>query len=624
MCGIAGLANPSSSQRAQALLGQMLDLVAHRGPDGQGVASDGPVLLGHRRLSIVDLTEAGAQPMRSEDGDLVITYNGEIYNHPELRAELEQKGCLFRSHSDTEVILHAYAVWGDACVSRFNGMWSFAIWDRKAHRLFCSRDRFGVKPFYYLVQGDQLAFGSEIRQLLLLQDKRQAVRQRVEEFLLTGLTDHTNGTFFAGICKLPAGHNLIWSAAQPRVAIHRYYRLECKSDVAGLDREQAIERYSALLQDAVRLRLRSDVPVGTCLSGGLDSSSVAALAAPMFQQSTGYRFTAITAVSEQADNSEEHFARQVVEAFQLRWCRVRPDYDDLRAGLDAVVQAQEEPFGSASIVMQYAVMQKARAEGIPVLLDGQGGDETLLGYPKYVAAYLAGQWRAGGWRGAASALRSAGRNNQSWSISRMAMYLAGSRWASLRYWHHRHQHGFLRHPPPLPDHLARFSAACFDDFELQRLEIESTNLPALLRYEDKNSMAHSIETRLPFLDYRLVELALSLPGNMKIRDGWSKWLLRKSMGSRLPPTIAWRRDKLGFEAPERTWQSRMVLDMRDAVVRSELLREIADPRPLEKTFQQLPLRSQWRLYSVALWAQAFGIQAWSDDEPAGTLTSGSS
>lgn len=613
MCAIAGLVGSQDPLDTSLMAQRLLASVAHRGPDGEGAFIDNGVWLGHRRLSIVDLTDAGAQPMSSAGGDLVITYNGEIYNHVELRVELEALGHRFRSHSDTEVILAAYAEWGVSCVERFNGMWAFAIWDRNARKLFCSRDRFGVKPFYYLPVGGGFVFGSEIRQLMPWINQPKANRSLVLDFLLTGAADHTDNTFFAGVRKLPAGHNMTWFSDKGKWEIHRYYRLERKIDVARLPVDEAVAFYGELLEDSVRLRMRSDVPVGTCLSGGLDSSSIASLAAPLFQNQSGRNFSAITAISEQHDNSEEGYARQVVEAAELDWLRVRPNFEDLQSQLAAVVNAQEEPFGSASIVMQYSVMQRARATGLPVLLDGQGGDETLLGYPKYVAAYLASQWRNNGVSGFIGAIQEAGKNNTAWSLKGVLKYLAGSRLAGLRYRHHCSEHLYLSRLPPLPKHLRHFADVCFDEFELQRLEIEQTNLPVLLRYEDKNSMAHSIETRLPFLDYRLVEFSLSLPGSMKIRDGWSKWILRRAMESRLPANIAWRRNKLGFEAPERSWHARLQNTLTATIVGSPLLADITNSKKLERLLPNLPLRAQWRLYSLALWANAFGLSGWSEE-----------
>lgn len=607
MCGIAGLVSDSFVPNRSDLVQAMLDRVTHRGPDGQGVFADGSVVLGHRRLSIVDLSEAGAQPMAGCNGDLILTYNGEIYNHIELRNELGQLGHQFRSRSDTEVILAAYEQWGEHCVDRFNGMWAFAIWDKRTRRLFCSRDRFGVKPFYYVRSAGSFAFGSEIKQLLPFRPEPKAREDLVLDFILTGASDHTDSTFFDGIERLPAGHNLVLDVNTGSARLVRYYRVERTSDFERLSPDEAVQAYGSLLEDAVRLRLRSDVPVGTCLSGGLDSSAVAALAAPIYRAQSGNPFSAITAVSEQADNSEEGYAGAVANSVGLNWLRVRPDRDSFAASLDAVVRTQEEPFGSTSISMQYAVMQQARASGIPVLLDGQGGDETLLGYPKYLAAYLSAQRRAGGFGAMVSALRSAGKNNAAWSPTRALMYAVGGRQASLRYRYYIWQHRYLRAGLALPEHLRAFSAACSDDFELQRLEIERTNLPVLLRYEDKNSMAHSVETRLPFLDYRLVGMALSLPGNLKIRDGWSKWVLRRAVEQRLPHDIVWRKNKLGFEAPERVWHQHMAAQMRSDVLRSPLISALARPSRLAATYDKLPLRAQWRLFSVARWADTFGV-----------------
>jgi asparagine synthase (glutamine-hydrolysing) len=607
MCGIAGLVTNMNMGCARARVQSMLDDVLHRGPDGEGIFQDGVVHFGHRRLSIVDLSNAGAQPMESNDQQLVITYNGEVYNHIELRGELELAGHRFRSHSDTEVILAAYQMWGERCVERFNGMWAFAIWDKRTRRVFCSRDRFGVKPFYYVRTPQGFAFGSEIRQLLPLLPERKAREDLLLDFILTGASDHTDHSFFDGVERLPAGHNLMWDVDARRGSLQRYHRVERQPEFAKMDGAEATETYGALLADAVRIRLRSDVPVGTCLSGGLDSSAVASLAGPVYQMQSNSAFSAITAVSEQADNSEERYAGSVAQAVGLNWLRVRPDRDSFAASLDAVVRAQEEPFGSTSISMQYAVMQQARASSIPVLLDGQGGDETLLGYPKYLAAYLGSQWRAGGAGALVSALRSAGKNNAAWSPMRAMMYAVGGRQAALRFRYYLWQHRYLKAGLDLPDHLRAFSAACSDDFELQRLEIERTNLPVLLRYEDKNSMAHSVETRLPFLDYRLVGMALSLPGNVKIRDGWSKWVLRKVVEQRLPRDIVWRKNKLGFEAPERVWHQHLAATMRSEVMGSPLIASLARHKQLARMYDGLSLRAQWRLFSVARWGNAFGV-----------------
>lgn len=609
MCGIAGFIERKNGRCEPAVLRRMNDAVAHRGPDGAGEYFWRNVGLGHRRLAILDLSECGRQPMASPDDSLVIVFNGEIYNYLELRVELEKEGYKFRSRTDTEVILAAYSAWGPACVSHFNGMWAFAILDKKRNHIFCSRDRFGVKPFYYINTVEVFAFGSEIRQLLPFLRSIKASKEIVSDFLLTSICDHTDGTFFQGIQKLPAAHNLTYDLESGGLEISRYYQLQKRQELAGLEGDAASEVFGSMLQSAVDLRLRSDVPVGTCLSGGLDSSAVSTLAAPCYRQQSGRPFHAITAISEQASNDESHYASMVAEAGDMRWHTVKPTYADFVDSLTAVVRAQEEPFGGPSITMQYFVMKAARENGIPVLLDGQGGDETLLGYTKYYASYLATTLKDKGLSSFLRARSLAGRNNADMSLVNSAKYLVAGLVAPLRYGFYRFRHRYLREAPACPGYLKEFSRSSWDVFALQVLEITRTNLPVLLRYEDKNSMAHSIEARLPFLDYRAVETALSLPGDVKIRDGWSKWVLRKFMEGRLPDQVVWRKNKFGFEAPEQIWLKRHEKTMREKVIASALLSEISKPGVLQRNWSSLDDRSRWRLYSVALWEQEFAVAA---------------
>lgn len=609
MCGIAGIVARSQTEHPLSIVEAMIALIDHRGPDGRGTYVSGCLGLGHRRLSIIDLSEEGRQPMTSAAGDLTITFNGEIYNYIELRSELSRLGHHFRSNSDTEVILSAYLEWGEACVSRFNGMWAFAIHDVRAGTVFCSRDRFGVKPFYYLDTTSGFYFSSEIRQLLPWCRRVEANVELITDFLLTSLADHTDETFFHGVVKLPAGHNLTYRLSDHRYDIRRYYELRRDDSLRTLPTDDAIELYRSRLQDSVRLRLRADVPVGTCLSGGLDSSTVAVLAAPIYETASGKPFSAITAVSEQESNNEASYAQMVVEHSQLNWLQIRPSFCDFLDSLPAVVRAQEEPFGSTSLTMQYFVMKEARKYGIPVLLDGQGGDETLLGYPKYYGSYLVAALRDQGVAGFLGALKAAGANNSKMTLTNALFFLFGGLVAPARYLVYLARHQYLSKRPAYPRHLADFARASWDDFELQKLEITRTNLPVLLRYEDKNSMAHSIETRLPFLDYRVVETALSLPGNCKIKDGWSKWVLRKAMDGKMPNDITWRKNKFGFEAPENIWMKGHLPEMKAMLLRSPLILDLARKSEIEKKFERLNLRSQWRLYSIALWEKEFGVSA---------------
>src|SRR5258708_6505869 len=329
MCGIAGIVARQSTFDLERVIRDMTDRVRHRGPDDEGHYVRGRVALGHRRLSIIDLSAAGHQPMTSEDGRYVITFNGEVYNFLELKAELKKLGFRFRSNTDTEVILVAFAAWGRDCLARFNGMWSFAIYDHVDDTIFAARDRFGVKPFYYVLNTTCFAFGSEIRQLLPLLPSVEANPAIVSDFLLAGDPVQSKETFFEDVASLLPGHYLLYDIKTDRCTVTRYYSLSDRLN--GIDDRpvpDAVREFRCVFEDSVRLRLRSDVSVGTCLSGGLDSSSVALVAARMHGDSSNSPFSAITAISEDQRNSEEAYAEEVVKAGSLRWIKVRPSYED--------------------------------------------------------------------------------------------------------------------------------------------------------------------------------------------------------------------------------------------------------------------------------------------------------
>jgi asparagine synthase (glutamine-hydrolysing) len=518
-------------------------------------------------------------------------------------------GYRFESETDSEVLLAAYDCWGEDCVSRFNGMWAFAILDRAKRVVFLSRDRFGIKPLYYVQSPKAFAFGSEIREVLEFVGTPRAHKTNVATFLMMNWCELDESTFFEGVTRLPAGHVATFDLSTHRLVSRRFYDLERRPEIGRLDEREGAERLAWLLEDAVRLRLRSDVKVGTCLSGGLDSSSIAAIAASLYRDASGAGFSAITAVSEEAATNEAHFARLVVDDNGLDWHTVTPTYEDFTESLCDVVSAQEEPYGGASLTMQYFVMKTARANGIKVLLDGQGGDETLLGYDKYYATFLASLVRQEGVGAGIAALRNIGRNNANMRPANMMKYILGGMLASARYARHRKHTAFLRRHPPMPQQLTDFASFRFDTFRLQRLEIQATSLPSLLRFEDKNSMAHGIETRLPFLDYRLVEFNLSLRNSLKIHDGWMKWILRKAMQERLPNAIAWRKDKFGFEAPSNVWYRRHRSEMERAITASPLLNNLANMDKLRAEMGGLRGDYFWRLFSVAAWESAFGVVA---------------
>jgi asparagine synthase (glutamine-hydrolysing) len=607
VCGIFGIFGKNGAV-SESQVRHLTDLVAHRGPDGSGIYIDGNIGLGHRRLAIIDLSENGAQPMRHFQQPVWITYNGEIYNYLELREELEALGSVFATATDTEVLLNAYLAWGEECLNRFNGMWAFAIYDQRDNTMFCARDRFGVKPFYYVNTPVVFSFGSEIRQLLPFIDNREPDDQLINDFLVCGLTDHTARTFFKGIEKLAPGHCLRVQVATGEIEIERFYSLSSSIGAADDGIDAAPGLVQALLRDAVDLRLRSDVRVGTCLSGGLDSSSVAALASSAYSQASNEKFCAITAISEQATNSEERYAGRIVEKFDLNWIRTAPTYEDFASNIEALINIQEEPFGGPSIVMQYEVMKAARSNKVTVLLDGQGGDETLLGYERYYAAWLLDHLRSGGIGGFLSAFRSAVSVNANLSILRLAIYLIGASSTTARSLFYRWRYRFLK-TVALPESLGRFVRSTRDASAMQVLEITETNLPMLLRFEDKNSMHFGIETRLPFLDYRFVELALGLSTRVKLRDGWTKWPLREAMRSILPDDIGWRRDKIGFAAPDQLWLARHMEKMRVKIFASDIVAKYVDMPALKKRFNKVDLGMRWRLYCLAVWGDQFKVCA---------------
>jgi len=585
----------------------MVDAVAHRGPDGQGAYCDGPVGLGHRRLAIIDLTDDGAQPMTEAETGAVIVFNGEIYNYLELREELGAKGYAFRSQSDTEVILAAYREWGPDCVRRFNGMWAFAIHDPAHKTVFCSRDRFGVKPFYFVDRPDVFAFGSEIRQLLPFVDRRVANRDVLTDYLCFGIDEIGVDTFFEGIRRLPPSHNLMFDVQAGTYRITRYYAVE-QTAVAELSLDDMAARVRDLFTDSVRLRLRSDVRVGTCLSGGLDSSSVAAVASELNERNGGPQFCAITAASASPHNDESAYAQMVVDQSDLDWRRIRPEYPEFAAQLAEVVRAQEEPFLSPSVCMQFFVMQEAKTQGLRVLLDGQGGDETLLGYERHNATHLRTVYRERGLRATLRAIRDHARIVNS-SPARQIFAAAAFASAPARWLSHRRRMPGAAHFPPISYFARRHNRPVTTVFDLQRREVQEESIPHLLRYEDKNAMWHAVETRLPFLDYRLVEYALNLPVDAKIHEGWTKFALRRAMEGLLPDAIAWRRTKLGFEAPNNLWLPALRPRMLEAVAGSMIFREFFGERAGRAAAERLPQNTLWRFYVAALWEREFGVSS---------------
>jgi asparagine synthase (glutamine-hydrolysing) len=601
MCGIAGIVGRDPAPAGTQALQAMMDALGHRGPDDAGVYSSGPVALGHRRLSIIDLSAAGHQPMRFRN--LAIVYNGEVYNYLELRRELEGLGHRFETASDTEVILHAYDAWGEACLQRFTGMWAFAILDEAKRELFLARDRFGIKPLYYRDGEGRFLFASEIKAILAAGVPARVNDQRLIEYLVVGTTDHTEETFFSGIRQVLPGCWMRIDLPSFQMTSERYFQLNGREDGSPA----TVEDFAARLRRSVRLHLRSDVPVGTCLSGGLDSSVVAALAAAMNRENGNSRFDAVTARSESPETDETPYARQVVEHCGLRWHIAAPDYDDFAGNIERCLWFQEEPVGSPSVFMQYWVMKTAKEAGLKVMLDGQGGDEILLGYERYYIAYFWELLRQGRLGSLLTEYGLAIRNSRMgfWWFCASVGYF--SSFPLRRSVLHRRAR-FLK-----PEALARsdslIQSLSRDVFRLRNLQIKEImgqQLPHLLRYEDRNSMAFSIEARVPYIETDCIRTALDLPAEWKIRGGYTKYPLRKMAEELLPADIAWRRNKFGFEAPAARWLERHRELVREEIAGSSILSRISRSRPDP---ERLTTDMQWRLYNLAVWERQYAVQS---------------
>lgn len=613
MCGIAGIVGSGWSQ---AHLEAMVAVQHHRGPDDRGlyVSQDHRVGLGHNRLSIIDLSSAGRQPMSNHDGTVWIVFNGEIYNYLELRAQL--KDYPYRSRTDTEVILAAYERWEEACVDQFIGMFAFAIWDERKQCLFCARDRIGIKPFYYAVEGKRIVFSSEIKGILATGWPAQVHDAVLYDYLARGLYDHTPETFFEGIYALEPGHILRWEGG--RVTTRAYW------DLAQFIREHSPpdeapedwrDELRALLTDAVRLRLRSDVPVGIHLTGGLDSSSVMALLGETMPE--GGRMEAFTGVYGDSRYDETIHSAQVTRSLDvhLNACLLAPDaFWDVAASTQ---WHQEQPFGGVATTVYWHMEKAAREKGVIVLLEGQGGDELFGGYAYYLPEHAADLRRAGRDR-ALTAFVSAYADAHGVARDVMGRRIRAMQHASDR----RYQDGsaFLRphcltqafhETAPPPPVFPEPSTSVFTNARFR--DIRYTKLPRVLRFNDRMSMAFGCELREPILDHRIVEFSFKLPNSFMIRDGLSKWPLRQALKGRLPDPIRLA-PKRAVVTPQREWfRGPFRLDIEQRLRQSHLVAEgyLDGERALQefRAFCEDPSVNNsffiWQWLNMDLWFETF-------------------
>jgi asparagine synthase (glutamine-hydrolysing) len=579
MCGIVGLLSRGTGEHNQAVV-RARDLLAHRGPEGAGLwttltAHDAArVTLGHRRLCIIDVSERSSQPLllardgvvrpalsdSNLDAKLSLIFNGEIYNFVELRTELIARGHKFNTTGDAEVLLLSYAEWGESCLERLNGMFAFAIWDSERDLLFCARDRFGEKPFHYVLDAERgsFAFASEVKALIGMGVAEAELDERaVYRYFRFGEQAGVEQTIWRGVKRLLPSRAMRIRYEGGRLSSNswRYWTLPDRSVVAS-DSESVAE-FRQLFADSVRLRLRSDVPIGSSLSGGLDSSSVVGQVSVLGAAAGQLAFTA---KMDDASMDESRYAKLVAERAGIRVHTVTPDADAFIEEFDKLFYHQEEPFPSTSILASYLVQSLASDHGVTVLLDGQGADEYLAGYAHYPAAALVDFARNG-------QLRKWWRERHE-VLLRAAVDPVPPRAAAWHWW---------RSMKGAPEQ-ATIDAPRDDSFlnsdlrksfrgdqsrvmeradgtlgSRMRADLLEGHLQELLRYADRNSMAFSLETRLPFLDHRLVELVMSRPIDLSYRNGESKWLLRQSMRGIVPDEILGRRDKIGFVTPWDSW-----------------------------------------------------------------------
>ncbi|MFM2338425.1 MAG: hypothetical protein RL115_1618 [Bacteroidota bacterium] len=613
MCGIAGIIQTNPSNFSKQHLQKMTDALAHRGPDGEGFwqHKDNIALLGHRRLSILDLSATGAQPMHYLDRYIII-HNGEIYNFIELKGALQKKGYNFKSQSDTEVIAAAYDCWKEECVQQFDGMFAFAIWDEKEKMLFAARDRFGEKPFYYHFEQGNFLFASEMKALWAAGVPKIANQKLLFNFITIGYTDNPEQpqeTFYQNIYKLPAASFIKFSFIYFTLSIEKYWDIDPAEENNKITDEEALEKFTALFHTSIKRRLRSDVAIGTSLSGGLDSSSVLACVASLTNQPSP--LTSFTASFPGFEKDETLFAKQVAEKFSGQHHTVSLSDNVLINDWEKICYHQEEPFGSASINAQYKVFELAKQHGVKVLLDGQGADETLAGYHKYYKWYWQELFRKGKLSGTKelTAARANGVTDPfNWKNKVAAWFPA---FASI-VMERQYLIKAISHKDFTKEFVQQQSREAYyappDYFNLNGVLHFNTfthGLEELLRYADRNSMAHGVEVRLPFLYHELVEFIFSLPSHFKIRNGWTKWILRTAMEKNLPSSIVWRRDKVGFEPPQQQWMQQpamidLVMAAKEKLVQEKVLNNAVLQKPIQQGAAHTADNFDWRYLASSL------------------------
>lgn len=643
MCGIAGILSKERIDLHD--LQKMSAAIKHRGPDDEGfslftqekdphdrrgddtisslaalshikqnASENYSVGLVHRRLSIIDLSAAGHQPMHFQHR-YTLVFNGEIYNYLEIKNELQKEGYSFHTATDTEVILAAYHHYGKNCVEKFIGMWAFAIYDREEKILFLSRDRFGIKPLYFFYNKKTFAFASEIKALLTLNIvSPEAKLSSAFEYISFGTTYSPEDALFSQVHVLPPAHNLVLNVTSLEYKLSKYYDLEQKALSYSLPTEEKkLSAFTDLLNNSIDIHLRSDVPVGSALSGGLDSSTVVALSA---QKMKGNTFKTFTASYTEAGIDESHFAKMVTDRLPNAEAHlVHPQIETYWKDLEKLTWHQDLPISSTSMFAQWEVMKCAQQQKTKVLLDGQGADEILGGYYNFAGIYLleiAKSLKIGKFLRAKKELEANFNARMSTAMARAAFYFLPE--FAQRKIRSKKRLGMSFITPAFQGEIQniRVPERGGKNFREQSFLSIRYGLQDLLRYEDRNSMAFSIESRVPFLDHRVVEYCIALDNDWKIRRGWTKYILRKAAEPLLSHEVTWRKDKMGFVTPQKRWKERSASEL-SAFVDKCPIPDFIDRNYLanlcsEPISDATHLSEFWRVISFLKWTEVFKVR----------------
>ncbi|MBP6432825.1 MAG: asparagine synthase (glutamine-hydrolyzing) [Ferruginibacter sp.] len=611
MCGIAGIVDKNKANVNLQRLQKMTDAIAHRGPDGEGhwISNNGNVGFGHRRLSIIDLSEAGKQPMHYAN-NLTITYNGEIYNYIELKEQLQKKGYHFYTNNDTEVLLAIYHCYKEDCLQYLDGMFAFAIYDAAINEIFIARDRFGEKPFYYAYKpNDYFVFGSEMKALWAAQISKEVNNTMLYNYLQASFLENPNdgaATFYSHCNKLPHSHYIKINVASLQIKIIQYYTLNYRHINIKITEQEGTEQFSYLLNESIKKRLRSDVEVGSSLSGGLDSSIIVTSINELNKNNAHHQNT-FSAVFPGFEKDERKYIDAVVANKNINAHFVQPTIEGFVDNLQKLCWHHEEPFDGPSIYAQYCVMQLAKQNKVKVLLDGQGADEILAGYHYLYNSFFSTLKKEKNitYRQQLMAYKNLyGVANIEKSVREKIQALNPSLLNQVKKIQLTYQQ--ISNPILSNDFYAENKNINFDEREKGDLDFNTHlykktftyGLQQLLQHADRNSMANGVEVRLPFLNKEVVEFLFRLPSDYKINNGYTKWIARKAYEKQLPNTIVWRKDKIAYEVPQHQWTTTSLYNDSVANAKQKLIdNKIISNKAVDINFSS---KQNWKILMAAM------------------------